>query len=76
VTKTAAALDLLDDLLAIELLIARDVLSVSGPLPTLGSGTSEAVRMVDEAKSKAAQPTPDAVHAALRERFPALDQPA
>jgi histidine ammonia-lyase len=70
VTKTAAALDLLDDLLAIELLMARDVLTVSGPLPALGTGTSEAVRVVDEAKSKAAQPTPDAVHAALRERFP------
>jgi histidine ammonia-lyase len=74
VTKTAAALDLLDDLLAIELLMARDVLAVSGPLPALGSGPSEALRTVDKAVSEAAQPTPDAVHAALRLRFPASDR--
>jgi histidine ammonia-lyase len=70
VDKAARALDLLDDLLAIELLMARDVLSVSGPLPLLGAGTSEALRTVDKALGEAAQLRPDAVHHALRLRFP------
>jgi histidine ammonia-lyase len=76
VDKAARALDLLDDLLAIELLMARDVLTVSrAALPQLGTGTSEALRTVDKAISEAAQPTPDAVHAALRLRFPAAGDP-
>jgi histidine ammonia-lyase len=71
VDKTARALDLLDDLLAIELLMARDVLSVSGPLPLLGAGTTDALRTVEKAVAEAARPQPDAVQQALRGRFPA-----
>jgi histidine ammonia-lyase len=70
VDNAGRALDLLDDLLAIELLMAHDVLSVSGPPPLLGAGTSEALRTIEKAISEAAQPQPDAVHHALRLRFP------
>ncbi|HVD27119.1 MAG TPA: aromatic amino acid ammonia-lyase [Mycobacteriales bacterium] len=73
VRKTDTALGLLEDLLAIELLLARDVLSTAPVPPTLGAGTAAALRTVEEAIA-AADPYPDAVHRALRDRFP--DRPA
>jgi histidine ammonia-lyase len=73
VRKTDAALALLEDLLAIELLLARDVLSTAPVPPTLGAGTAAALRTVEEAIATA-DPYPDAVHRALRDRFP--DRPA
>jgi histidine ammonia-lyase len=73
VRKTDTALGLLEDLLAIELLLARDVLSTAPVPPTLGAGTAAALRTV-EAAIAAADPYPDAVHRALRDRFP--DRPA
>ena len=73
VRKTDAALGLLEDLLAIELLLARDVLSTAPVPSTLGAGTAAALRTVEEAIA-AADPYPDAVHRALRDRFP--DHPA
>jgi histidine ammonia-lyase len=69
VRKTDAALGLLEDLLAIELLLARDVLSTAPVPPTIGAGTAAALRTVEEAIA-AADPFPDAVHRALRDRFP------
>ena len=69
VRKTDTALGLLEDLLAIELLLARDLLAVTPIHPVLGTGTAAALRMVEEAIA-AADPYPDAVHHALRDRFP------
>jgi histidine ammonia-lyase len=73
VRKTDSALGLLEDLLAIELLLARDVLSTAPATPILGAGTSAALRTVEQAIATA-DPYPDAVHRALRDRFP--DRPA
>ena len=69
VRKTDAALGLLEDLLAIELLLARDVLATAPSTPVLGAGTRAALDVVEEAIA-AADPWPDAVHRAVRERFP------
>jgi histidine ammonia-lyase len=69
VRKADAALGLLEDLLAIELLLAHDLLLSAPTMPTLGAGTTAVVRTVEEAIA-AADPYPDAVHRALRARFP------
>jgi histidine ammonia-lyase len=69
VRKTDAALGLLEDLLAIELMLARDMIETAPTKPVLGSGTDAALRMVEEAIT-VADSLPDAVHRALRERFP------
>jgi histidine ammonia-lyase len=73
VRKTDAALGMLEDLLAIELLLARDVLSTAPDQPTLGAGTQAALQTVETAIA-ASDPAPDAVHRALRDCFP--DHPA
>ena len=69
VRKTDAALGLLEDLLAIELVLARDLLAAAPARPVLGAGTGAALRTVEQAIA-AADPYPDAVHRALRDRFP------
>ena len=70
VRKADAALGLLEDLLAIEVLLARDVLAAAPGTLTLATGTGTALTMVEQAIA-AADPRPDAVHRALRGRFPA-----
>ena len=69
IRKTDAALGMLEDLLAIELLLAHDLLATAPTTLTLGAGTAAALRMVREAIA-AADPRPDAVHRAVRNRFP------
>ena len=69
VRKTEMALGLLEDLLAIELMLARDLLGLRPTKSVLGAGPDAALRMVDEAIATA-DPQPDAVHRTLRERFP------
>jgi histidine ammonia-lyase len=69
VRKTDIALGLLEDLLAIELLLARDLLGLRPEESVLGAGPEAALRMVEEAIT-VADPRPDAVHRALRQRFP------
>jgi histidine ammonia-lyase len=69
VRKTDTAVGLLEDLLAIELLLARDMLATAPTTHVLGGGTDQTHRMVEEAIS-VADPQPDAVHRALRDRFP------
>ena len=71
VRKADTALGLLEDLLAVELLMARDVLSTMPATPTLGTGTGSALRVVEEviAASAPTEP-PAAVHRALRARLP------
>jgi len=69
VSKADAALELLEDLLACELLLANDVLGLAPDRPALGSGTAAARRVVEHAIA-AADPRPDAVHRALRRLFP------
>jgi histidine ammonia-lyase len=69
VRKTDVALGLLEDLLAIELILARDLLGLRPTESVLGTGPDAALHMVEEAIT-VADPQPDAVHRALRERFP------
>ena len=67
--KTDTALGMLEDLLAIELMLARDMITTALGRPKFGVGTDAAFRMVEES-IMVADPLPDAVHRALRERFP------
>ena len=69
VRKTDTAIGMLEDLLAIELMLARDMLATAPNKHVLGAGTEAALRMVEEAITEA-DPEPDAVHRAIRERFP------
>ena len=69
VRKTDTALGLLEDLLAIELMLAHDLLGMRPTRSALGAGPDAALRMVEEAIT-AADPQPDAVHRVLREQFP------
>jgi histidine ammonia-lyase len=68
--RTAEAVGHLGDLLAIELLLARDILS-AGPPARLGTGTAAAVALAGEVVA-AAGPEADAadVHRELRAHFP------
>jgi histidine ammonia-lyase len=72
VRKTDEALALLDDLLAVELLLARDVLAAMPDRPVLGAGTGHVLKLVEEAAATA-DPTPDGVHQALRARLAGLE---
>ena len=69
------ALDALEDILACELLLAHDVLATAPALAKLGAGTAAALRMADAAIA-AADPRPEAVHSALRARFPGPRRPS
>lgn len=69
VRQTERALDLLEDVLAAEVLLANDTLAIADAARTLGSGTTALRRTITDALAAAA-PAPDAVHAALRARFP------
>jgi histidine ammonia-lyase len=72
VRKADEALALLDDLLAVELLLARDVLAAMPDRPTLGAGTGHALRLVEEVVA-ITDPVPDAVHRALSARLAGLE---
>ena len=67
VRKTGEALGLLEDLLAIEVLLAADLLDVS-PRGTLGVGASAVLRLAAEAAAHAGSAAD--VHRRLREGFP------
>ena len=70
VRKADAALDLLEDLLAIELILATDLLSdLRRPRLCSAPAQRRPFDMVEESIAPA-DPRPDAVHRALRERFP------
>jgi histidine ammonia-lyase len=69
VRNTDTALGLLGDILAIELLMAHDVIAAMSARPMMGKGTSEAFRMVEEAIAGAAA-VPAEVHRTLRAVFP------
>jgi histidine ammonia-lyase len=68
VRKADTALGLLEDILAIELMLAHDLLSVAPSKPVLGTGTSAALRMVEESIAQA-DAYSDSIHRALRDRF-------
>jgi histidine ammonia-lyase len=70
VRKADSSLELLEDLLAVELLLARDVLHTMPRLPVLGAGTSSALRMVDEALAAVTDRSPEEVHRVVRTRLP------
>jgi histidine ammonia-lyase len=63
------ALEVLEDIMACELLLAHDVLATASARAELGAGTGAVQRIVDEAIATA-DPSPEAVHSALRARFP------
>ncbi|GAA2140192.1 histidine ammonia-lyase [Arthrobacter humicola] len=67
VRKTEEALRLLEDLLAIEVLLAADLLRISSP-GTLGVGAAAALGLTEEAAAGAGSAAD--VHRNLRERFP------
>ncbi|MFD1506337.1 aromatic amino acid lyase [Georgenia yuyongxinii] len=70
VRRTDEALHMLEDLLAIELLLAHDVLAQAAASVT-GAGTAAVLATVKEAIAAAA-PYADAVHVELRSRFPSI----
>jgi histidine ammonia-lyase len=70
VRKTGTALDLLEDLLSIELFLARDVLTTLPATPQLGLGTAAALRTVQRAMAEAGPDrSPANIHRSLRERL-------
>jgi len=70
VRKTREALGLLEGILAIELLLARDVLSLMPGPPSLGEGTGQAVRSIERALAEhvGADRSPAATHRAVQDR--------
>jgi histidine ammonia-lyase len=70
VRTTETVLGLLEDVLAAELVLARDVLATDPAPHRLGDGTAAALRLVDAAAA-AGEPYADDVHRALRARYPA-----
>jgi histidine ammonia-lyase len=72
VRKTDAALTLLEDLLAIELLLARDVLAAIPDQPRMGEGTSHALKLVSDVVATA-DPSAADVQRALRSRLTDLE---
>ena len=65
VARTERALDVLSDILAVELLLASDVLSLGGDPVRLGTGTAAALTAVRAAVAHTGDQTPAAVHAML-----------
>ena len=70
VRKTHEALDLLDDILAIEVLLAGDVLRALPTLPSLGNGTTPVMAMATKLVTAPGRRSPDDIHRALRAGFP------
>ena len=67
VRKTASALDLLESLLTIEMLLARDVVSLSRSWLKLGTGTEAALRAIDDVlAASAGDRSPAAMHERVR----------
>ncbi len=67
VRKTASALELLESLLTIEMLLARDVVSLSRSWLKLGMGTEAALRSLDEVLAASGDDrSPAAVHELVR----------
>ncbi len=68
VRKTERALELLEDLLAVERMLAHDLLSMLSPELMLGAGTSAALQEIEHAIA-ATEPYPEDIHRALRARL-------
>ncbi|MHB8869959.1 MAG: aromatic amino acid ammonia-lyase [Thermoleophilia bacterium] len=70
VRTTASAIDLLESLLSIELLLARDVISLSRSWLTLGTGTERMLRTLDAVLSERREDrSPAAIHDAVRDEI-------
>ena len=65
VRNTERALELLQDLLAVERMLAHDLISMLPSRPCTGAGTSAALQEVEDAIA-ASEPYPEDVHRALR----------
>lgn len=71
VRKAAEALGLLEDVLAIELLLARDVLAAAPVKAGLGAGAEAALQAVEQAMaSRAEERAPAEIHRAVRGALP------
>lgn len=68
VRRTDEALGLLAELLAVELVLAHDLLAAAPSRPVLGSGTGAAFDLVEQAVA-ASDPFPESVHRAVQERL-------
>jgi histidine ammonia-lyase len=66
VRKADESVSLLGDVLTCELLLARDVFGALPERAALGAGTGRLVAMVDHAAACAEEPSPAAVHRAVR----------
>jgi histidine ammonia-lyase len=66
VRKTQEALGLLEDLLAVELLLARDVVTAAPSRLRLGIGTGSVLKVVEQAVIGSVEQSPAAVHSAVR----------
>ena len=71
VRKADEAVGLLEDLLAVELLLARDVLATLPARRALGAGTSTALAAAEAALEAAEDRSPQGIHRVVRGRFPA-----
>jgi len=72
VRKAEQSLGLLEDILAVELLLARDILTIMPARPTLGAGTGAALETAEASLAAVTDRTPESVHRLLRERFPGV----
>lgn len=70
VRKADEAVDLLDDILAVEVLLAGDVLRTLPTLPALGGGTAPVMETATELVAAADGGSADGIHRTLRTRFP------
>lgn len=70
VRKAEEALELLNDILAIEVLLAADLLHTLPTLPSLGAATAPTLQMVADVAAATDGGSPDGVHRELRSRFP------
>jgi histidine ammonia-lyase len=70
IRKADNALGMLEDVLAVELLLARDVLATVPERPVLGRGTARALQTAEDALADTdGDHAPAAVHRALRRRL-------
>jgi histidine ammonia-lyase len=72
VRKSDEAVRLLEDILAVELLLARDVLTAMPSRGALGVGTGSALDLVEKTLAGTDERSPASVHLAVRERLSQL----
>jgi histidine ammonia-lyase len=74
VQRTRAAVDLLNDVLIVELLLARDVLHVTEPGPRLGTGTTATLSVLDDALRARDDRSPSGAHRIVKSALARRDR--